>query len=280
MKVLVIGATGYIGSAVAAAFARSGHEVATLSRRRRLGERHGDAGGRTGGERGRWIVEGDLEDPPSLVAAARGFDRVVHAGPPLGERADLAAVDALLAAGSPLIHTTGAAVLGGGTADEDSAADPHPIVAWRAEAERRVLDAGGQVVRPGMVYGEGGGLVAGLLAAKAAERGAGVYIGEPGVRWPVVHVADLAALYLLVALHAAPGTVWHGMSETVRLDEVAAALGGGRAVSWPLAEARTELGGLADLFTRDQDVSSDRTRHVLGWSPTRPSLLAYLRDGG
>lgn len=198
MEVLVIGATGYIGSAVAAAFTRAGHEVAALSRR-------------TGEDHGRWVVEGDLEDPASLVAAARGFDRVVHAGPPLGE---------------------------------------------------------------------GGGLVAGLLAAKAAERGVGVYIGEPGVRLPVVHVADLAALYLLVATHAAPGTVWHGMSETVRLDEVAAALGGGRAVSWPLAEARAELGGIADLFTLDQDISSDRTRNVLGWSPARPSLLAHLRDGG
>ncbi|MFI7440700.1 NAD-dependent epimerase/dehydratase family protein [Nonomuraea indica] len=267
MKVLVIGATGYIGSAVAAAFTRAGHEVAALSRR-------------TGEEHGRWVVEGDLEDPASLVAAARGFDRVVHAGPPLGERADLAAVDALVDAGSPLLYTTGAAVLGGGLADEDSAPDPHPLVAWRGEAERRVLAAGGQVVRPGLVYGEGGGLVAGLLAAKAAERGVGVYIGEPGVRLPVVHVADLAALYLLVATHAAPGTVWHGMSETVRLDEVAAALGGGRAVSWPLAEARAELGGIADLFTLDQDISSDRTRNVLGWSPARPSLLAHLRDGG
>jgi hypothetical protein len=39
-----------------------------------------------------------------------------------------------------------------------------------------------------------------------------------------VHVDDLAALYLAVATQAAPGTVWHGVSETIRLDAIAAAL--------------------------------------------------------
>ncbi|MCK2212245.1 hypothetical protein MF672_000295 [Actinomadura sp. ATCC 31491] len=222
-------------------------------------------------------MPGDLTDPASLTRAAAGFDRVVHAGPPLGAETDLAAVDALVAAGVPVVCTTGAAVLGGGRADEDSVPDPHPLVSWRAEAERRVLDAGGQVIRPGMVYGDGGGLVPGLLARKAAERGAGVYIGPPGVRWPVVHVADLAGLYLAVLERAAPGTVWHGVAETVRLDAVATALGGGRAVSWPLEEARAELGALADLFTRDQDVSAERTREALGWRPAHTSLLDWLR---
>ncbi|TMS00621.1 NAD-dependent epimerase/dehydratase family protein [Nonomuraea basaltis] len=267
MKVLIIGATGHIGSAVTAAFERAGHAVAVLRR----------PDGRAPAK-GRLPVEGDLTDPASLTRAAQGFDRVVHAGPPLGEQADLAGVDALIAAGVPVVHTTGAAVLGGGPVDEDSAPDPHPIVAWRAEAERRVLAAGGQVIRPGMVYGNGAGIVPGLLARKAAERGTGLYIGEPGVRWPVVHVEDLAGLYLAVAGRAAPGTVWHGMSETVRLDAIAAVLGGGRAESWPLAEARAELGGLADLFTRDQDVSSAKTRRLLGWNPARTSLLDWLRE--
>ena len=219
MKILVIGATGYIGSAAATALVRAGHDVATLRRHH----------GRT--PEGLQAVEGDLADPASLGPAATGFDRVVHVGPPLGEQADLAAVDALLSAGSPLVHTTGAAVLGSGAVDEDSAPDPHPIVAWRAEVERRVLAAGGQVVRPGLVYGNGGGLVPGLFARKAAERGIGLDIGEPGVRWPVVHVEDLADLYVTVVGRAGPGTVWHGTSETVRLDAIAAAVGGGRAVS-------------------------------------------------
>lgn len=263
MNVLVIGATGFIGSAAAAALAKAGHDVSILRR----------PGGRATGYR---PVSGDLTDPASLTRAAAGFDRVVHAGPPLGEELDLAGVDALVAAGSPLVYTTGAAVLGSGSTDEDSEPDPHPVVAWRAEAERRVRAADGQVVRPGMAYGEGGGSVPALLAAKAAERGTGVYIGEPGVRWPVVHVADLAALYVAVVERAGPGTVWHGMSETVRLDEMARALGGGTAASWPLAEAVAELGPIAGLYVLDQDVSSEATRRLLGWSPRHTSVIADL----
>ncbi len=263
MNVLIIGATGYIGSHVAAAFFEAGHEVTALRR----------PGGRSAPYP---TVTGDLADPASLAAAAASFDQVIHLGIPAGEDVDLAGVDALRLAGSPIIYTTGAAVLGAGSADEDSPPDPHPLVAWRAGVERRVRACGGRVIRPGMVYGHDGGLVHDLLAPKAIERGTGVYIGAPGVRWPVVHIDDLAALYLVVAEKAEPGTVWHGIGETVRLDRLAAALGGGTASSWPLSEATAELGPLADLFTRDQDVSAAKTHERLGWHPVHTSIIDDL----
>ena len=265
MKILVIGASGYIGSHVAAVFADAGHDVAALHR---SGGSHLPARYRR--------VAGDLAEPVSLSTAAAGYDRVIHAGAPSDDRTDQAGAQALLASGSPLLYTTGAAVLGAGAQNEDSATDPHPIAAGRPAIEQRVLHAGGWVIRPGMVYGDGGGLVHGLLTAKAAERGTGVYIGPPGTRWPVVHVGDLAALYLAVATRAAPGTVWHGASQTVRLDAIATALGGGTAISWPASEASAELGLLADLFTRDQDVSSAKTRAGLDWTPVHTSIVEYL----
>jgi nucleoside-diphosphate-sugar epimerase len=265
MKILVIGASGYIGAHVAAALADAGHEVWALHRPGAAPPpaRYGH-------------VTGDLAEPGPLTAAAAGYDRVIHVGAPIDDGTDRAGAQALLASGSPLLYTTGAAVLGAGPQDEDSPADPHPIAAGRAAIEQLVLRAGGWVIRPGLVYGDGGGLVPGLLAAKAAERGTGVYIGPPGTRWPVVHVDDLAALYLAVATRAAPGTIWHGTSETVRLDAIATALGHGRATSWPVAQAQAELGLLADLFTRDQDVSAAKTRAALDWAPARTSIVAYL----
>lgn len=265
MKILIIGAGGYIGYHVAAAFAAAGHDVAALQR---------PASAPLPARYGR--VAGDLADPPGLTAAATGFDRVIHAGVPIDDDTDRAGAQALLASGSPLLYTTGAAVLGEGTGDESSTPDPHPVAAGRPAIEQRVLAAGGWIIRPGMVYGDGGGLVHGLLSAKAAEHGTGIYIGPPGTRWPVVHVDDLAALYLAVATRAAPGTIWHGISETVRLDAIAAALGGGTARSWPVTEASAELGPVADLFTRDQDVSAAKTRTDLGWTPAHTSIVADL----
>jgi nucleoside-diphosphate-sugar epimerase len=266
MNILVIGATGYIGSRVAAVLADAGHQVTALRRR-----------GGTAPPRRYRTVEGELSDPPTLISATAGFDRVIHIGVPIDDETDLAGVDALLAAGSPVVYTTGAAVLGPGIQDEDSVPDPHPIAAIRPEIERRVLAADGWVIRPGLVYGHGGGLVHGLLAGKAAERGTGVYIGGRGVRWPVVHVDDLVALYLAVVSGAAPGTIWHGISETSRLDAIAEALGNGTATSWPADDAAKEIGSLlADLFTRDQEVLSDKTRQNLGWSPVHTSIVAYL----
>jgi nucleoside-diphosphate-sugar epimerase len=265
MKILIIGASGYIGSRVAAVFADAGHDVSALHR----------PGGAPLPARYRRVA-GDLAEPGTLTAAAAGYDRVIHAAPPIDDGTDRAGAEALLGSGSPLLYTTGAAVLGAGAQDEDSVPDPHPIAAGRPAIEQRVLRARGWVIRPGMVYGNGGGLVHGLLTAKAAERGTGIYIGPPGTRWPVVHVDDLAALYLAIATRAAPGTIWHGASETARLDAIATALCRGTAASWPLAEASAELGLLADLFTRDQDVSAAKTRTALGWTPARTSILEYL----
>src|SRR5262249_27594461 len=168
MKILIIGASGYIGSHVAAAFADAGHDVSALYR-------PGSAPLPAGYRR----VSGDLAEPGSLTTAATDYDRVVHAGAPRTHRAARAGAEALLAPGSPLLYPPGAAVLGAGAQDEDSAAAPHPIAAGRPAIEQRVLRTGGWVIRPGMVYGDGGGLVHGLLTPKAAERGTGISIGHP-----------------------------------------------------------------------------------------------------
>src|SRR5258708_19410381 len=142
MKILIIGAGGYIGSHVAAAFAAAGHDVAVLRRPASapLPTRYGR-------------VAGDLADPPGLTAAATGFDRVIHAGVPIDDDTDRAGAQALLASSSPLLYTTGAAVLGEGTGDESSAPDPHPVAAGRPAIEQRVLAARGWLIPPAMAHG-------------------------------------------------------------------------------------------------------------------------------
>jgi hypothetical protein len=40
--------------------------------------------------------------------------------------------------------------------------------------------------------------------------------------------------------------------------------------------ATAEIGLLADLFTRDQDVSAAKTRQRLAWNPAHTSIVAEL----
>lgn len=266
--VLVIGATGYAGTHVAAAFARAGYRVAALQR----------PGGRPVPP-GYHRVAGDLADPPSLAAAAAGFDLVIQVGAIVGDIESVGA-EAIMATGVRLIHTSGADVLGPGESDEDTVPAPPPIVAWRADVERRVRTGGGILVRPGLIYGNKGGLVAHTMIPITARVGAGVYLGRPGIRWPVVHVDDLAQLYLAVAAGAAPGTAWNGCTENVGVDELVAAVAGGRSICWPAdQQPPDEIKVVEELYLMDHPVSAEKTRRELGWRPVHTSVVDYYRSG-
>ncbi|GGS80962.1 hypothetical protein GCM10010156_44690 [Planobispora rosea] len=275
------GATGYIGSAVAERLAEQGHEVVALVRPK-AGETRAVPGAAE-------VRYGDLADPASLAGAAADVDVVVHATAPSGDEAvELAAIDALLAGGAKLVYTSGIWLLGAGTSDEDSAPDPIPLVRFRVAVERRVLGAGGVVVRPGIVYGRGGGIPA-LLVAKAAEHGRGRYVSAAGQEpaWPTVHVDDLADLYVAVVERGEPGAVFHAVGEeAVPLGAVAeaaaeaAGVTGGGVEAWPVGEASRDLGAaFAEALALRQTVSAARTRKELGWTPSRPGLVADLAGG-
>lgn len=279
MKVLVLGSTGYIGSAVVRRLVADGHTVVPFLK----------PGTAPASGSGVEVRVGDLTDPDSLRGAVTDdIDAVVNLATPTGdERADAAAVDALTA---PLrgthrafLYTSGVWVLGATgdrPATEDTPTDPIDIVGYRPRIERRVLDAARHdvrtgVVRPGIAYGHGGGIPA-LMLAWAGEHGTGRYVGTPGTRWPMVHVDDLAALYGLVLTKADAGTLWHGVAHTsVATPALAAAAdlaagGTGRAESWPLEQAAETLGlPFAQALALDQTVSGDRAAHQLGWQPTQ-----------
>lgn len=266
-RVLVIGSTGYLGRYVARSLAEAGYHVAALQR----------PGGRPVDPRYP-AVPGDLADPASLRTAAEGFDLVVHAGRIEGE-VEREGVEAILASGVRLIHTSGADVLGPGHTSEDTVPQPPQCVAWRAPVERAVRAGGGILVRPGLIYGDNGGVVPDQLLPVAAELGAGLYYGRRGVRWPAVHVADLAELYPLVAEKAAPGTAWNGVAETITVDELAAATGGGASVCRPTTDnPPAQIADIVELYVMDHDVSSATTRRELGWRPKYLDAIAYLKE--
>lgn len=283
MRVFVTGATGYVGSAAVEALRAAGHQVTGLARSDDAAQRL-EAAECT-------ALRGSLADTDVLARGAREADAVIHAGATgAADQAEVdtaavhALLDALAGSGKPFVYTSGVWVLGptgDAAADEDAPANPAAIVAWRAGIERAVADAAAReirtvVLRPGVVYGRGGGTPGGFLAS-ARKKGMVRYVGDGSQRWPMVHVDDLAALYVL-ALAAPAGTVLNAAGPSLPAREVAEAAAraaGARAEAWPLADARARLGVYADALALDQQVSAERAR-ALGWRPSRPSVLQEL----
>jgi len=109
-------------------------------------------------------------------------------------------------------------------------------------------------------------------------------VGTGENRWPVVHVEDLADLYVR-ALNCPPATLLFAADATsFRVREIAEAASrgagrDGRTEAWPLEDARRTLGAYADALVLDQLISSDKARTTLGWRPRSPSVLDDLRAG-
>src|SRR5580700_5366243 len=291
MRVFVVGATGFVGSAIARRLLDRGHTVVGSARSPNSAEKLRDAGVEA--------ASSDVSAPQSLQTIAQGSDGVIYAvqynGADIAE-VECAALEALVAAlaesGKPLIYTSGIWVYGNTgqrVADEDAALNPTPLVAHRPRLERTVLDGVARnvratIVRPADVYGRGGGLPA-MWVQSAKATGAARFVGDGTNHWPVVHRDDLAELFVLAFEKAAPGAIYNGGDNTsFAVGEMAeaASLGAGRGgavFSWPLAEARRELGAFADALALDSKISSNRAREQLGWQTRATTILDDLRAG-
>lgn len=290
MRVLVTGATGLIGGAVARRLKASGHEVVGLAR-------SGASAGKLAGE-GFAIARGELSDPASVASAARAVDAVVHAASPsdrniaaYDETATRAIIEALRGTGKRFVYTSGCFVYGS-TADvpatEDSPLNPLELVRWRQGLEGEILGASAQgvhsmVIRPAWVYGNRGG-AAMMMVSGAMKDGVARYVGDGKNRWSTVHADDLADLYALSLERARARSIFNGAhGAATPLIEIAraaseAAGAGGRVEPWPIEQARQALGGFADAIACDQVISGEKAVRELGWHPSRHSIVDELRS--
>ena len=118
---------------------------------------------------------------------------------------------ALAGSDKPFIYTGGIwsyGDTGGAVVDETTPPKPIPRVQWRrggggSRARRGARRIRTIVIRPAIVYGRGGGIPA-EFSESARKEGAARVVGTGENRWTLVHVDDLADLYLL-ALEQAPG---------------------------------------------------------------------------
>src|ERR1700751_679229 len=199
MKVVLTGATGFVGSHVLADLHKHGHEVTALVR--------DDAQEDTVAARGATPVVVDLYDRPAVARLLGHADGAIHtASPGDATSADLdsAVVDAVTSAfagtGQPYIQISGLWIYGANPAiTEASPFNAPAMVSWKEPIERRVLgatDIRGVVIVSSGAYGGGGGGIPGLLLGSPREdAGLLVMLGTRQQHWSTVHAADLADFF-------------------------------------------------------------------------------------
>lgn len=288
MRVFLTGATGYIGSAVAHVLKARGHDVVGLARDADAIEKLRQADIRA--------VRGSLTDAGIIAEMVRDADAVVHAAQqqgPEGPANDTAFLEAALGAlhgdHEAFVYTAGAwdyGSRGDEMLTEDTALLPLPLVAWRAANQERVHRAsdGGRklrtvVIRPGIVYGEGGG-IPGMMAAQA-KAGELRIVGDGANHWPLVRIDEIADLYLRALERAPAQAIYNGAHDHATYGDIARAVhrsvgGDGNVPSISLEEATRAMGGFAEALSADIRLDSSRAARELGWKPDRPSLLEEL----
>jgi nucleoside-diphosphate-sugar epimerase len=282
-RIFVIGASGYLGSAIAARLARAGHTVHGLTR---------DEARAAGLEAfGIQPVTGDLADPRAFLGTLKNCDVAVHAAFSSTDTAalDQKALDAVRAAARDgrvrrFVYTSGMWVhgdTGDKVVDEDTPLTPLAHSKWRAAHEEVALDLAQDevavtVLRPAVVYGESRGIIGGLFA-EARDRRTATMPGDGSQYWGLVHRDDVAEAYALAIEHAEGGTRYllnDGSAFTVRqITEAIARVTGATARPWPREEVLARLGTYGEALLASQRSTAARARRQLGWVPRHTSFV-------
>jgi len=292
MRILVTGASGWVGSASVKELVSAGHQVLGLARNDEAAAKITQLGAEA--------VRGSLDDLASLRSAAAQAEGVVHLGynhdfsqMAAAAQTDRAAIevfaDVLQGTGGPLLIASGTLGLAPGRVgreDDIPNVSVHPRIA-NATYTVGLADRGirSMVLRLApTVHGAGGdhGFVA-VLARIAREKGVSAYLGEGHNRWPGVNRLDAGKLVRLAIDKAPPGSVLHAVAEEgIATRDIATALGQFLDVpveSIPVERAQQHFDWLGMFFGADAPASSARTRSLLGWEPTHATLLEDIAGG-
>jgi NAD+-dependent farnesol dehydrogenase len=212
MRILVTGATGYLGRAIVAAAAQRGHEPVAFARRARAAGLSCAA------------IDGDVRDRAALDAAAAGCDAICHTAAlvavwrPRREEFDEVNVgglrhvlDVAQARGITRVAYT-SSFIARPPRGRSEPGDWNDYQRTKVAADRlagAAIERGAPLMRlyPGVIYGPGtlteGNLVGRMLADHLAGRLPGL-IG-PERTWSFAHVDDVAAAHVVALERGSPG---------------------------------------------------------------------------
>ena len=225
MKVLVTGASGFLGQATAAAVRDAGHEVRTFQRR-------------PSGVAGVQDVAGTMTDDAALARAVDGVEAVVHLAAKVslaGDPADFARVNvdgtrsllrAARAAGaarfvfvsSPSVAHTGSSLVGADAGPAEPSRARGDYARTKAAAELLALDADAPdfavvAVRPHLVWGPGDTQLVGRIVERA--RAGRLPLLDSGAALIDTLYVDNAATAMVAALERVTDDGVHGNAYVV-----------------------------------------------------------------
>ncbi|MGI9484218.1 MAG: NAD-dependent epimerase/dehydratase family protein [Hyphomicrobiales bacterium] len=292
MKIFVLGASGYIGSAVIEELRAHGHNVIAQTTRKKAAEQL-EADGFE-------VVVGKMEKPEKWLKAAIKADAIVQIANTFDD--DAGAVESAMFRALQnaleeknrkirLIYT-GGCWLFGKTGDETAAegdeynplkGDEYSVRRCKKLKKSDVFET--IIVHPAMVWDREGGVLKSMLESARTGKPVRVVNG-PEVRWPMVHREDVATLYRLALEKGKPGRDYHGAAgNAVTVGELATAVG--RRVAYAPTfevvsedEIAAELGEWARGYGLDQQMTAKRTMFELGWRPKYVNVLDHLGPYG
>jgi nucleoside-diphosphate-sugar epimerase len=301
--VLLVGASGFIGQSVLqAAAARGEINLRVLTRRTTVLLKDSEAS----------IYAGDITDRPTLETAMRGADLIVNAASYTGSDASKAALvnhegtrNLLEAAagcnvpGFVQLSTTSVYGTGPHRGETETSLPRRPesaVSRARASAEQLVLEAGGTVIRSGLIYGPGDRWFIPSLIRMATVLGGPV--GDGDSKLSVINVEHLGHLIagLLTTGTRTSGTFHAAEPIPVTVGQILRHIED--RVTGPQWSARTDsassvalllksgfTGHQVALLSQDHWYQSDRLWTLTGTRPPRFGFSAeavewYRRSGG
>lgn len=277
----MLGASGFIGLPVAQALVRAGHSVYGVTRSALKAKQ-------LAAEEIIPIVA-EVSKPDTWVNHVANMDVVVDAVGGMEiktlSNAMLSAVSQAAKAHRPsvapklsYIYSSGTWVHGDSRSeivtDTTPTTKPMPLVAWRVEQENRVIsdpNVNGIVIRPALLYGRSGSLLAPLF--KGAAEGKVAWPGTPGGRYALIHCDDLADLYVRVAENSqlVGGKIFDAANDFTESQEDVlnklVEVSGAKGPEWlpadnPYYQALSSTALLRPYLARA----------LLGWQPRKPGL--------